>query len=223
MATNKGQPGYDKDGNTTSNVLSDNSKSYQPGYNKFGKQSTFQRLTQGPRKKSLTEQLDELITKRPEYTAPSQIDEILGMRKGELAQDMKMPGLDRAKEEIGARTGSAVSNIKEMSNSVAGSLGAVSNAYKNEMGLLADLDVKGAMYSSARKQAAEDAYTQALQTKADYVDKAWNWNSGQKYGEQYNLLSDRITQKSKQDQANKDQTMDWVGLLAKIGLTAAMI
>jgi len=155
--------------------------------------------------------LDKTIKNRPVYKDPTQIDDILNLRKKEMNYDTKLPGLDKAKDDIGAQTSQSVGNIKEMSNSVAGSLGAVSNVYKSQTSLLADLDVKGSMYSAAKKQSTEDAYAQALQLKGDYADKAWNWNTGQKYQEDYNRLSGQITQQSQQEQADRNMIMQGFG------------
>jgi hypothetical protein len=175
----------------------------------------FQRGSAKAKQNRKERDLEQLIEKRPIYTSPSQIDEILNLRKSSLATDTKMPGLDLTRDRLGASTSQAVKNIQQSSNSVAATLGATSNVYKSEMSTLADLDVKGQIYSAAKKQALEDAYAQALQNKADYVDKAWNWNTGQKYGEQYNLLSSEISQASAEAQSGMNTIMQGGGNMAK--------
>jgi len=236
----------------------------------------------GEKKDQAVQEQKDLIANRPEYQQPGQIDEIISSLKArqnekynlptsnipewnlpdsnipEFNLSSKMPGYDRMIGNIYGSTAGAVRNVKEASNSVAGTLGAITTAYGNQNKAIGQVDIEGEKYAAdiakqklsydinkentlydragqklqydvnrentqygrdvnnentlyTRNRANQDSYLQGLQLGADYSDKAWNWNVGQKYGEQYNYL----TNQQQNAQADQNSRYQFAGDLFK--------
>ena len=169
---------------------------------------------------SLRGDLEKKIASRPTYSTPSAINDYMSIAKGKTKSEM--PGMAQYKSDIGSSTAQGIQNIKQSSNSVSGTLGAVTNLYGGEMKSLANLDLANAQY----KEKQQDAYSNALLKQADYQDKAWNWNVGQKYGEDYNYLQSKIAQEQQKANTQKQNFMNIVsgivGAGAQIGGAIAL-
>jgi hypothetical protein len=123
---------------------------------------------------------DTPMPTRPKYTMPSEINEILQLEKSLGSTDL--PGYDKLQGKIAGGTAKGAQRIGQVSSDSSQAISAISGLYSKEMSERADLDVKNAMYKVGR----QEAIARALQTKADYKDKEWNWNEAMKYQDQYN-------------------------------------
>jgi hypothetical protein len=177
---------------------------------------------------ALPQKLEGLMESRPSYQMPQAASDYFAMEKARLGSEM--PGLTQAKGDIGSQTAQGIKNISQSSNSVAGSLGAISDLYSGQMKSLAGLDVAGSQY----KQARQDAYEKALLQQDDYQDKTWEWNKAQAYGEKYNYLQSQIAQnredirqqkanEAKQEVANTEGLFGLAGEGIKIGGAALLM
>jgi hypothetical protein len=123
---------------------------------------------------------------RPKYTAPNEIDEILQREK--IFENSDLPGYSTLESKLAGSTAKGAKRIGEVSSDSSQAIAAITGLYSNEMAERADLDVKNAQY----KMGQRDALNRALQTKADYKDKEWNWNEAMKYQDQFNMaMADR--------------------------------
>jgi hypothetical protein len=188
--------------------------------------------------KAAQNEQEALINNKPQYTEPSQIDEILAIEKARMAKtytlpefnlSTKMPGYEKAVENIYGGTAGAIRNVKEASASTSGTLGAIVNAYGNQNTAVSNLDIEAERYAADiekqklaydinkentlynREVAGEQAYVGALGTKADYADKAWNWNVGQTYIDQYNRLTQEQENANARMVANRQMVGNIVG------------
>lgn len=126
---------------------------------------------------------------RPNYEIPDEIRQLVDL----YSKEYKMSGQPLS-WEYGARarqkesTSRSVSQSMEASTSAADLLGSVSSSYSQERRALADLEIEAARQKESNKQMFSQLYGKALETSAQYKDKAFNWNEAMKYQEEYNKL-----------------------------------
>ena len=129
---------------------------------------------------------DKPLPVMPKYTTPPEIEEILQLEKSLASTDL--PGYNALEGKLAGSTAKGAKRIGQVSSDSSQAISAITGLYSNEMAERASLDVKNAQYKIGRK----DALAKALQTKADYKDKEWNWNFAMPYQQQYNeVMADR--------------------------------
>jgi hypothetical protein len=170
--------------------------------------------------RKLEGQFDALRKTRPEYNIPTEQLQYLAMEQQRMGT--QLPGLDKMKDNLASETAAGVGNIQESSNSISGTLGALTQLYGQQMKGVSALDIQNAQFMEGRK----DSFEQALKSMADYKDKQWAWNKQAKYGEDYNYLQSKIAG-ANADKNQGTQNMfsgfsDFSNLLGNYGLANAM-
>jgi hypothetical protein len=131
-------------------------------------------------------QLNNIIQARPMYDIPESQNDYLALEKAGL--DESLPGYSQVKNDIQSSTAQKQANINETSNSVNSTLTGTTGIYGDQMNNVINLDIAAEKFKLGQRQ----RYSDALLKNADYQDKSWNWNKGQKYGEQYNYFQSLI-------------------------------
>lgn len=116
----------------------------------------------------------------PKYSIPPEVERELQLY--ETLSKSNLPGYNLAENKISGSTAQGAKRISEFSSDSSQALGALTKLYTNQMAEQNDLAIKNAMY----KRQQQDALANALRRKAEYVDKAWNWNVGMPYQNEYN-------------------------------------
>jgi hypothetical protein len=169
------------------------------------------------------QQYEDIFAKnRPDYEIPQAEKDFFNFQKARMGTNM--PGFEQAKGDISSSTAQGIKNVKESSNSVAGTLGATTQLFGGQMKNLAQLDVANSQYQETRK----DAFANAQQQMADFQDKAWTWNKGDKYQEMANYMMGRqratdqeIQQQNANDAAKSGSELGFIGDIVKAGATIA--
>jgi len=159
--------------------------------------------------------LNTLMTNRPLDEIPQGATNAYNLAVQASKSDM--PGYDKAKNDITGMTSQSVKDINKESNSVSGALGATADIYGSSLKQLAGLDVAQSQY----KQQQAQERIKAEQMMGEQQQQVFNWNTLQKYGEQYNYLQSQISQ-AKQDKGQFTQNMFGV-LDAGLGVAGSVL
>lgn len=116
--------------------------------------------------------------KRPTYEIPKSATDSLNVAKG-LASQTKLPGQEIYETQLGEKTANMTKSIERMGGGGAG-LGALSNIYAQESGAKRNLAMDAARYYAGNQQQLKSSLGQMAQ----YEDKKWQKNIGDKYDEE---------------------------------------
>lgn len=126
---------------------------------------------------------------RPEYEIPTEIQQIVDLYAREYEGAYKPlaweSGARSRQQEI---TASGVAVSREAATSASDVQAAAASLYSQERRALADLEIEAARQKEQRRTIASQQYGSALETSAQYRDKAWTWNEAMKFQEEYNKL-----------------------------------
>ena len=131
--------------------------------------------------------LDDLD--RLEYEIPSEVQQIVDLYSREYEGAYKPLAW-----ESGARgrqkefTAAGVAGARESATSSMDMLGSTVQLQGQERRALADFEIEAARQKEQKRQVYSQLYGSALETSAQYKDKAWNWNEAMKYQQEYNKL-----------------------------------
>lgn len=155
---------------------------------RFAQDEMFRRMSFGYK------QLDESKKLAPApitYTTPGAIDEYSKMLGG-LSRE-GLPGERMIAEEMGANVAGAVGEVGRVADTSAGALGAVSGLYNKYMSSVRDLGIQSAQQKAANEREYRLQGANAALTRADYADKAWEYNVNLPYQRALNK-SERLEQ-----------------------------
>lgn len=112
---------------------------------------------------------------RPTYQRPSEISQIVGLAR-HLASQRGLPAQDLMERDLASTTSQNVRAIQDTTTGGA-ALGAVANAYNNQMRAQNNLNVQGAQYNAQMNQGLQ----RALGISAQYADQEFEYNQNMPY------------------------------------------
>lgn len=190
-------------------------------------------LLPGADEKKYKDQLDRLQKDRPDMAVQQEYLDALNLSKDAFksAQDkyasevnQNMPGYDKAKDNISSAVASGVEDIKRLSNSTSGALGATVDLYSDSLKELSGLDIADAQFKAQKKRDLESSIAQerqnlivAEQLMGDQKQQVFNWNNIQKYGENYNYLQSLIAGANADKNQSRQNLWGFAGGLLNAG------
>jgi len=112
---------------------------------------------------------------RPTYEIPSELSQIVGLSR-HLASQQGLPGQDLIERNLASTTAQNVNAIQETTTGGA-ALGAVTDAYGNQLKAQQNLEVQGAQYNAQQVQGLQRALGMMAQAK----DQAFEYNENMPY------------------------------------------
>lgn len=119
------------------------------------------------RKKALSG-LDQL--QDPQMDMPSGVEEMINLAR--IRAGREMPGMERAKDEFGARTSRGLDAVTRASRTSGDVAAATADLYAEEMRNVRQIETQGAEYRAAR----EGELMRGLETKGRYEDRMFQVN-----------------------------------------------
>jgi len=164
------------------------------------------------------------------YSTPSAIDEYSKLMESTYRGGL--PGERVIADNMGASVAGSVNDVNRVADTSAGALGAVSGLYGKYMTSLQDLGVKNAQAKITNENNFITNNANAALTRADYTDKAWEYNVNMPYqralnksealertGTQNLFAADDMATASRVDYANaiSNQLSQWMQMIPYIG------
>jgi len=129
------------------------------------------------RQKFGKKQLAEAKALKPDpitYTTPTAIDEYSKLLGG-LSRE-GLPGERMIAEQMGAGYAGAAGEVGRVADTGAGALGAMSGLYGKYINSIRDLGIQSAQVKAQNEMNYRTQNANAALTRADYADKAWEYN-----------------------------------------------
>jgi hypothetical protein len=114
--------------------------------------------------------MEEEAGDRPAYQIPESVDKMIEMYR--QASQTGLPGEDIMKGDIQAQTARTAGMAGQIGDSSVGALTVLNAAQQRESQALRDLHVRSAQYRQQNKQ----NYIQAVGSRSQYEDQAWQQN-----------------------------------------------